>query len=291
MPVTIVCIALMAALLAFSDIAMDAARTALSCFGTGVLPALLPMMILGKMLPNYTKTEHSGKSLWLGSVFFALAAGSPASAQRAAGSRNRLSNQSWECLLCLTGVMSPMFFTGTLAQWTGDTGLAGTMLAAHWLGAAVAACIWRCFCTDEQRVPAAVRVKERVTLAAAITQAAQSMLGVCGAMMLFSMAAAIMQALLARAFPAWTAQNARLLAAGWAVLEIGGGAHAVIRAWDSPPAALLCALCSFGGLSLWLQNVLFAPKSVRPAKLLAMRALHGAVSWGICRLMLSFPSF
>ena len=91
-------------------------------------------------------------------------------------------------------------------------------------------------------------------------------------------------------FPAWTASNGRLLAAAWALLEIGGGAAAVLEAWSRVPMALLCALCSFGGLSIWLQNLLFVPECIRPAKLLCMRMLHGALSGGLALLIFTlFP--
>ena len=65
------------------------------------------------------------------------------------------------------------------------------------------------------------------------------------------------------------------------------------RCWKHgrrPPMALLCALCSFGGLSIWLQNLLFVPECVRPAKLLCMRMLHGALSGGLALLIFTlFP--
>lgn len=283
---TIVCTALMAALLAFSGTAMDAARTALLCFGTGVLPALLPMMILEKMLPNRTKTEHSPKGGCLGSVLFSFAAGSPASAQRAAELWKGLSSKGRECLLCLTGVMSPMFFTGTLAGWTGNAHAARRMLALHWASAALTALIWKCL-IPQQSLQTQPSADQRMSLPSAIGAAAQSMLGVCGAMMLFSVAAGVLRAVLERLFPLWTAQNTVLLSVVWAVLEIGGGAHAVVQAFSSPPYALLSALCAFGGLSIWMQNLLFCAQSIRPAKLLGMRMLHGALCYGLGLLI--FP--
>ena len=54
---------------------------------------------------------------------------------------------------------------------------------------------------------------------------------------------------------------------------------------------LLCALCSFGGLSILMQNLLFLGKSIRPGRLLACRLLHGAAAYGICGLLVRlFPS-
>ena len=71
---------------------------------------------------------------------------------------------------------------------------------------------------------------------------------------------------------------------------IYGSAAAVLEAWPQAPMALLCALCSFGGLSIWLQNLLFVPACVRPAKLLCVRMLHGALSGGLALLIFTlFP--
>lgn len=286
---TIVCTALMAALLVFSDAAMDAARTALKCFGTGVLPALLPMMMLGKILPNRTKSEHSAGSIWLGSVFYAFAAGSPAAAQRAAGVRHALSGKVWECLLCLTGVMSPMFFTGTLAQWLGSAQDGWTLLGLHWLGALIAAGLWALCapCGNEKAPEASDEQPERISLPAAIAQSAQSLLCVLGAMMVFSVAASLLKSVLGVMFPAWTARHADWLAVLWAVMEIGGGSNAVIGAYEAPHA-WLSALCGFGGLSIWLQNLLFLDGKIRPAKLLGMRAVHGAACYVLVKIISPF---
>ena len=76
----------------------------------------------------------------------------------------------------------------------------------------------------------------------------------------------------------------------WAMLEIGSGAKAVIDAFGTPPTALLCGLCSFGGLSIWLQNLLFVGESIRPVRLLGMRALHGAVSYSLCYFFLKIQN-
>ena len=99
-------------------------------------------------------------------------------------------------------------------------------------------------------------------------------------MMVFSVAASLVRSALALIFPIWTAQHADWLAVLWGVMEIGGGSSAVIGAWQEPHA-LLSALCGFGGLSIWLQNLLFLENSIRPARLLCMRAVHGAVCYAL----------
>lgn len=278
-----------ALLLVFSGTAMQAASRAARVFASGVLPALFPMMVLGRLLPTGGKGERS-RFPWL-AVPFGLASGSPASAQRArllwdAGAADTAQAQR---LLCATGVMSPLFFTGTLAAWTGSPACCAVMLGAHWAGALLCACLWRpgAVAAPQPRAPSAP-AQGAVSLPEAISQASQALLCVCGAMMLFSIAAALLRELLLLAFPVWTQKNGRLLAVLWALLEIGGGAGAVLEAYAAPPFALLCALCSFGGLSIWLQNLLFARPLIRPARLLSMRALHAAISYVLCRVALGW---
>lgn len=286
---TIACVAGMLMLLAFSDAAMASALLAARCFASGVLPALLPMMVLGRMLPEKTKTEHSTVKLWMRTVFFACAAGSPAAAQRAQTVRAQLGGRGWECMLCLTGVMSPMFFTGTLAGWLQNTRDGWVLLALHWLGAVITAGLWLLLPEKAAPAPAATNLPEspKCSLPEAIAQSAHSLLCVCGAMMVFSVAAGLVRSVLEFMFPVWTAAHADCLAVLWAVLEIGGGSSAVIGAWEKPHA-LLSALCGFGGLSIWLQNLLFLDQSIRPAKLLAMRAVHGAVCYALVRILSPF---
>lgn len=248
-----------------SQQAMAAARTALSAFANGVLPALYPMMVLTSLLP-------AGGSGTLTAIFSFLS-GSPASAKRVAASGSRYP----ETMLALCGVMSPMFFTGTLTIWTGNPSAAGKMLLLHWLGAIITATFWRMM--EKPSVSMDFAEQEKITLPQAISQSAAAVMGVCGAMMLFSIAAAILRMVLPLGEP--------VLSVLHALLEIGSGVHGVLDAWKEPPYALLCGLCAFGGVSIWLQNLLFLPKSIRPAKLLCMRALHGAVCYGLG--LISFP--
>ena len=265
-----------AALLLFSKEAMQAASQAANVFVSGVMPALFPMMVVSRLLP-------SGSGRMLREALFAFAAGSPASAQRVRRLHDAgLSKGRTEVLLMLTGVMSPMFFMGTLASWTRESHTACAMLVMHWLSAVLSAFLWSRFVPVERchlKLP-----EEKTSLAAAVAQSAQALLAVCGAMMLFSIGAGVLRAFFTRLFP--SARHDRFFSLIHAVLEIGGGSAAVLAAWEAPPFALLAALCSFGGLSIWMQNLLFADKCIRPAKLLGMRVLHGAVCYGLSRWLL-----
>ena len=279
-----------AVLLLFSRCAMQSASDAAQVFVQGVLPALFPLMVLSRMLPGVSAAARPSRRDEAAAGLFALLAGSPASAQRV--------RQLWDAglspgrtqrLLALTGVMSPMFFAGTLAGWTDQPAACWLMLAAHWLGAAASAWLWgrgRRAAESAQARPS--QPVCRCTLPEAILQSAQAMLAVCGAMMLFSIAAGVGREILGRLFPGLLSEKA--FAVLWALLEIGGGARAVLQAWQEPPFALLAGLCSFGGMSLWMQNLLFAGKCIRPVKLLAMRALHGAMGYGICQAFLKIQN-
>lgn len=110
-------------------------------------------------------------------------------------------------------------------------------------------------------------------------------------MMLFSILAALFRQGLSALRPGWAASHPELPAIFWAVLEVGGGAHALLDVSAAPDLPLLCALCSFGGLSILMQNLLFLGKSIRPGRLLLVRLLHGAAAYGICGLLVRlFPS-
>lgn len=281
----LIALMLCACLLWFSDAAMSAALTSAQVFVNGVMPALFPMMVLSRLL---SPRLHQSEIRTLGEqVMFAFLSGSPAAAQRVSSAPG-IPARLWQPLLCATGVMSPMFFTGTLAAWTRNAPMARRMLVIHWLGALITAGLWRMLFPCKGRDAPEETAPESLSLPSAIAQSAMAMLSVLGAMMLFSILCGVLQRGLSLLFPRWVSQNGALLSVLWAVLEIGGGSRAVIEGFPAVPWALLSALCAFGGLSIWLQNLLFLDKSIRPAKLLGMRALHGAVCYGLMRLTLLF---
>mgnify|MGYP003309618947 CR=1 FL=1 len=94
-------------------------------------------------------------------------------------------------------------------------------------------------------------------------------------MMLFAILAALLRALLTGLFPRWAKTNSGVISLLWALLEVGGGSLALLG--QGAPPWLLCGLCCFGGLSIWLQNLLFIGHMIRPTELLFWRLLHGAL--------------
>lgn len=291
---------LAALMLLDSDTVLDAVNGAAGVFVRSVMPALFPMMVLNGL------SEHLGgqEKRWM-TVCFCWLSGSPASAQRLEGlwKRGEVAGRELLPMAAVTGVMSPLFFVGSLGSRLPGTAAGWLLLAAHWLGALAAAGLAHGLNHLSRRKTAdaalpeerALRPAEPVSLLAALPdslrQTGPALLSVCGAMMLFSILAALFRQGLSALLPDWAAAHPEFPAILWAVLEIGGGAHALLDASAAPDLPLLCALCSFGGLSILMQNLLFLGKSIRPGRLLACRLLHGAAAYGICGLLVRlFPS-
>lgn len=290
---------LAALMLLDSDTVLNAVNGAAGVFVRSVMPALFPMMVLNGLSARLSGRERR----WM-TVGFCWLAGSPASAQRLEGLRERgeLPERALLPLAAATGVMSPLFFVGSLGSRLPNPAGGWLLLTAHWLGALAAAGLIhrlsRRFSSMEKAEPVhpEERTAGRASLLAALPdslrQAGTALLSVCGAMMLFSILAAFFRQGLSALLPGWAADHPEVPALLWALLEIGGGAHALLDVSPTPDLPLLCALCSFGGLSIWMQNLLFLGKSIRPGKLLLLRLLHGAAAYGVCRMLVRlFPSF
>ena len=290
---------LAALMLLDSDTVLNAVNGAAGVFVRSVMPALFPMMVLNGLSARLSGRERR----WM-TVGFCWLAGSPASAQRLEGLRERgeLPERALLPLVAATGVMSPLFFVGSLGSRLPNPAGGWLLLTAHWLGALAAAGLIhglsRRFSPTEkaETFRPEERTAGRASLLAALPdslrQAGTALLSVCGAMMLFSILAAFFRQGLSFLLPGWAADHPEVPALLWALLEIGGGAHALLDVSPTPDLPLLCALCSFGGLSIWMQNLLFLGKSIRPGKLLLLRLLHGAAAYGVCRMLVRlFPFF
>ena len=291
---------LAALMLLDSDTVLAAVNGAAGVFVRSVMPALFPMMVLNGL------SEHLGgqEKRWM-TVCFCWLSGSPASAQRLEGlwKRGEVAGRELLPMAAATGVMSPLFLVGSLGGRLPNPAGGWLMLTAHWLGALAAAGLAHGLNHLSRRKTAdaalpeerALRPAEPVSLLEALPdslrQAGPALLAVCGAMMLFSILAALFRQGLSALLPDWAAAHPEFPAILWAVLEIGGGAHALLDVSAAPDLPLLCALCSFGGLSILMQNLLFLGKSIRPGKLLLVRLLHGAAAYGIGGLLVRlFPS-
>lgn len=289
---------LAALMLLDSGTVLDAVNGAAGVFVRSVMPALFPMMVLNGLSGHLGGQEKR----WM-TVCFCWLSGSPASAQRLEGlwKRGEVAGRELLPMAAATGVMSPLFLVGSLGGRLPNPAGGWLMLTAHWLGALAAAGLtlglnhlprWR---EADAARPEEHHLTESVSLLEALPdslrQAGPALLAVCGAMMLFSILAALFRQGLSALLPGWAADHPEVPALLWALLEIGGGAHALLDVSPTPELPLLCALCSFGGLSILMQNLLFLGKSIRPGKLLLVRLLHGAAAYGICGLLVRlFPS-
>lgn len=291
---------LAALMLLDSGTVLDAVNGAAGVFVRSVMPALFPMMVLNGLSARLSGRERR----WM-TVGFCWLAGSPASAQRLEGlwKRGEVAGRELLPMAAATGVMSPLFLVGSLGGRLPNPAGGWLLLIAHWLGALAAAGLTLGLNHLSRRKTAdaalpeerALRPAEPVSLLTALPdslrQAGPALLAVCGAMMLFSILAALFRQGLSALLPGWAAAHPEFPAILWAVLEIGGGAHALLDVSPAPDLPLLCALCSFGGLSIWMQNLLFLGKSIRPGKLLLVRLLHGAAAYGICGLLVRLLPF
>lgn len=291
---------LAALMLLDSGTVLDAVNGAAGLFVRSVMPALFPMMVLNGLSARLSGRERR----WM-TVGFCWLAGSPASAQRLEGlwKRGEVAGRELLPMAAVTGVMSPLFLVGSLGGRLPNPAGGWLMLTAHWLGALAAAGLTLGLNHLSRRKTAdaalpeerALRPAEPVSLLTALPdslrQAGPALLAVCGAMMLFSILAALFRQGLSALLPGWAASHPELPAIFWAVLEVGGGAHALLDVSAAPDLPLLCALCSFGGLSILMQNLLFLGKSIRPGRLLACRLLHGAAAYGICGLLVRLLPF
>lgn len=276
-----------------SDTVMEACRRAAEVFRQSVMPALFPMMILCGLMEGMRPLPGPRWVKYGETVLFSLLSGSPASARRVSGfvqndehfPRNAL------IMMAFCGVMSPIFFLGTLqSRLPKGSGL--MLLLCHWAGATLTGLFtivfakrdWIHQCNKLNSVngaPAATVPTFSLlgALPRAVTGAMAGLLSVLGAMMLMGIAASLLEKALCLLLPGrW--QNPRLFAVLHGLMEIGGGAVRLSEVWPHVP--LLSGLCGFGGLSVWMQCLLFLPKEIRPGKLLLIRLFHGAVSYGLC---------
>lgn len=304
-----------AALLGCSSACVAAAREAAETFAFSVLPALFPLMVLSALWGGARHGEPSCRGgRWairliglpacaLPALLLGLLGGSPTGAKLCRGLSNALSPAQRKRLLAYTGTMSPMFFAGALALWLQSPDAGFRLLGCHWLAALLCGELSRLWFRPargegcETPVASGLRCANVHTMAdvpspgvrlrEALAQTADSLLVVCGAMMLCAVAFALLSAALAPLWPGFA--GSRVAAAVHAALEIGAGGRALAQ--PGLPAvwqAALCGLCGFGGVSLLLQNLSFAGGHIRARELLGLRLLQGALSAGLFWLLTAF---
>ena len=263
--------ALAGAMIVFPAEAAEASYQALALWARAVAPVLGPFMACMLML-----STRMGGGLALRTVMGWLC-GSPAGARlmREANVRGRSALRA----AAMTGTMSPMFLIGTVGAWLGDRRLGWVIFFCHVLGAL---CVGLCIRSTEKAEAASPVL---MPLGAALRESALALLTVALCMMIGCVAAKMAACALPGLPP-----EAR--AALQCALEVTGGVKSII-ALETPCAApLICAACSFGGLSLLAQNAAFwQDSSVDIGKLALLRLAHALVSDVLCQAAMKLLSF
>ncbi len=258
------------AMLAYPAQAAAAAWEALGLWARAVAPALGPFMVCMLMI-----TSRVGGGVGLRTLLGWLS-GSPGGARlmREAGLTGRAAMRA----AAMTGTMSPMFFLGAVAQWMGSPRLGWIIFLCHVAGAAA---IGLCVKHPEEKPNLS---PSPMPLGTALRESALALLTVALCMMLGSVAAQ----LTACAFPALPPA---LRAALQCALEVTAGVKAIVNLQTHFTAPLICGACSFGGLSLLLQNGAFWQESgVSLGQLALLRLLHGLLSAALCQAAASLFS-
>lgn len=249
-----------------AETAMAAVQESCRLFVTGVLPGLLPCMVLSAMLVS--RVRRPGPLLL---TLLGWSGGSPTGARLLALSPGMTRRQQIQAAVA-TATMSPMFLLGTCGGWLRSSAAGGVLLVSvllgGWLTGRLAGRTRRAGCESpaEEVLPLAP-----LTFGAAVEQAARTLLTVCGTMAMLRMFAA----LAAEALPGLALPLTVLL-------EVSAGVQQMASLpWPLPlRTAAIAGATGFGGTAILLQN-----RATLPAGLLSLRsqllwqALHGGISF------------
>lgn len=257
--------ALAGMMMVFPGAAAEAAGQAVSIWAQAVAPVLGPFMACMLMVSSRINGGIMMRTAmgWL--------CGSPGGARlmREAGLRGRRAMRA----AAMTGTMSPMFFVGTVGAWLDNRRLGWVILACHLAGAlGIGLCILHPEAPDSP--PAAP-----MPLGTALRESALALLTVALCMMLGCVAARMTVC----AFPFLPPVGQAILQC---CLEVTTGVKAILSLNVSFAAPVICAVCSFGGLSLLLQNAVFWQDSgITFAQLALLRLFHALLSGALCAVI------
>ncbi|GHV27404.1 sporulation integral membrane protein YlbJ [Clostridia bacterium] len=288
------------------ETAILAARESAGVWAASVMPSLFPYLALSLLLVSYIsgRPGRANKGGIASVMVLGMLGGSPAGAKLLLTNHANqpLAPRAAQAVSAAITTASPMFILGTATDWLGGTVLAdGTrMLAAHIVAALfVGGAMYALNISADKSTglsDANVSVKERaqrhssdrsadppqrLAFGEAISQAAITMLTVCGCMIIFN----VTLACLARLFPP-VSDGVLAVFAGF--FEMAGGCAKLsqLNLGTSRTAAALSACVSFGGLSVFLQNAAYLTKL--PVKLLpqlAAKLVSAVISYIITRAL------
>ncbi len=250
------------AMIAYPHQAAEAAWQGLTLWARAVAPVQGPYMACMLMVTSRLSLTPRSQ------VILCWLCGSPGGARLMQGCGLR--GRQALCFAAATGTMSPLFFLSTVSGWLGSEGGGRIILLCHIAGAVLTA-----LCLRGGGQPCG-RQRTPVPLGEALRESALA-LGTVAMCMMLGCAAARMAAC---AFPALPEAAAAALQCA---LEVTSGVRAVIALAGPGREALICAACSFGGLSLLMQNAAFWQDSgVTLKQLFFLRLLHALISGLLC---------
>ncbi len=252
--------ALLLALLARSQAAMNAASSACKLFVESVLPGLFPYMTLTLLLASRCKKLPLSGALLLG-----WGGGSPMGAKMA----GRFQGKQQRFLLVAAATMSPMFLMGTVGKWLNDP-IAGGVVLLSTLGSGLLTGWIASVCGKTGQIIAAAEV-QRTSIPQAVEQAMRTMLTICGTMMLARTLAALAEPILpdAALLPLMT-----LLEASTSIAAIAGKPWPTV--WRT---ALIAGAAGFGGTAVLMQNRASAPGAMGMLPQIIWQGVHGVLSF------------
>lgn len=287
---------LMAALLMFPETAVNAAREAMLTWAKSVAPALFPFMALMPLLTCESAVNIYEKLFGrlmrplfglpgaaAPAAVIAMTAGSPAGAVAAASiaARSGMTRGELErTAACVCGAGPAFLIGGVGTAMLGEPAAGRMLLRAQLITQIVLLLLTRKWPKGES---IAVRPHEQGEQDS-IRAAAGNLLAVCGYMIMFSTAAALIARFL---------RSEQVGAAVLCLMDLPSGAKtaAGMNLAIEEKLVLLAAMTGFSGLCINAQNLSACGKTgVRPAPYLLLRAASGLICAGIMAISVGKPT-
>ena len=257
--------------LAFPQQTIASAGQALHIFASSVLPSLFPFTACMLL---FTAGRSFSPAI-LGSL--ALLGGSPTGGRIFQDAP--LSARQAKRLAATTGVMSPMFFLGTLSLWLENPVAGRLIFVCHLFSSLLCSLFFK-----KEKQSARITLPP-LTVSQALSQAASAMLTVGACIVLGTVAARLIFCL----FPHMPPLPLSLLQC---FAEVTGGCQGLIALKPSLLLPLLAGCTSFSGLSILLQNAAFWGKQgISLSFLIFFGILRAIIAFLVCTaIILYYPA-
>lgn len=291
----------------FPNISINAAKEALEAFVKVVLPTLFPFIVCTNIILNLGgaqlfrfifKPFMKLFSLpgYLGiSYSTSIAAGYPSGLNSLAMQVEGTDTNTLLAATLLCSNVGPMFVVGAMGTLIGNTRLAWLILISHYIGGIIVAFIAsRVF--KIKTIKPKIDNRDRLNFADSVEKSIQNaifvMLKVCGCIVIMRVFTAINMATpIGTMLKKLTFIDAELILRG--TLEMADGCLYIATNQNILLACVaICAIVSFGGISVLLQSVSYLNKlKVNVKTYTIFKALHAFVSSIICYIALQIKPF